>query len=328
MSAGIGLIGLGSIAETHLAALAELRGEGFDSDVVGWVGRAERADTLGLPPDRGHTVAELLRNPDVDLVVDVTPSNLHAEHTLAALRAGKGVVIEKPLTTDAAAASEIVEAADSAGLFGAVISQRRFEPQHQYLAEQLASGRLGDVVAASISLPWWRDDAYFAAAPWRSEPPGGSVLLNQGIHSVDLLLWLLGEVTDVAGFSGSRWRPGSAFDTTVGIVRFASGALATVLASTATAPGSAATLSIHTTLGTASFSQSETTAWTFTDVAPPPAAPAIAAGASDPKAIGHVGHTNQWRDILTAWRDGRPPAVTLADGLRAVEVCLALESSR
>lgn len=266
----------------------------------------------------------LLARDDIDLIVDTSPSGFHGAHALAAIAAGKGIVVEKPLATTPDEAAAVVAAAAASGAFGSVMAQRRFEPQHQWLHRHLRSGALGEVVAASVSLPWWRDDAYFAAASWRGEAPGGSVLLNQAIHSVDLLLWLLGDVADAAGFGERRRRPGDATDTSVGILRFTSGALATVLASTATPPGTPAVLTLHTTRGTASFTQATTLTWTFADVSPPPAASEVTAGASDPRAIGHVGHVDQWRDILTALRDGRPPSVTLLDGLRAVETCHAL----
>ena len=218
----VGIVGLGSIAGAHVAALRHLAAEGWDIEIAGWAGRPESAAALGLldlpeadaPGDAAHdhpphfssgepaeaerwrvTVFErLLARDDIDLIVDTSPSGFHGAHALAAIAAGKGIVVEKPLATTPDEAAAVVAAAAASGAFGSVMAQRRFEPQHQWLHRHLRSGALGEVVAASVSLPWWRDDAYFAAASWRGEAPGGSVLLNQAIHSVDLLLWLLGDV--------------------------------------------------------------------------------------------------------------------------------------
>lgn len=322
---GVGLIGLGTIARAHVTALDALAGEGAGVRIGGYVGRRAAAEALGLAGEPS-TVPELLERDDIDLVVDLSPSPFHAEHAIAALRAGTGIVAEKPLATTAADARRVVAVAEETGGFGSVMAQRRFEPQHAWLRDHLASGSLGEVVAASATLPWWRDEAYFAAGAWRGEAPGGIVLLNQGIHSVDLLAWLLGDPVDAVGFGVARRRPGGADDTAAGAIRFAGGALATVLATTRTPPGAPATLSVHTTRGTASFSQADVVAWTFPDVPPPPATSAVRAGASDPRAIGHAGHTDQWRDILEAYTQGRTPSVTLRDGLRAVALCEALTS--
>lgn len=318
----IGLIGLGTIARTHVDALRALAEDGVAVEIAGYVGRSDAAAALGIV-GRPSTLAELLGRPDLDLIADASPSSAHAEHAVAALAAGKGVVVEKPLATTAADARRILDAAGPRS-FGSVFAQRRFEPQHRWLHEHLTAGRLGEPVAASVTLPWWRDDAYFAAAPWRGRAPEGGVLLNQGIHSIDLLLWLLGDAVDAVGFGAARHRPGDADDTAAGAIRFAGGALASVLATTGTPPGSPATLTLHTTTGTASFRQAETVAWTFPDVPPPPTSTTAGMGASDPRAIGHSGHVDQWRDIVAALAEGREPAVTLRDGLRAVAVCEAL----
>ena len=326
MTVRVGLIGLGAIARTHVAALRSLTQEGVAVEIAGYVGRPDAAAALGLP-GAPATLAELLARPDIDLIADASPSAVHAEHAVAALDAGKGVVVEKPLATTGADAERVLAAAERHGGFGSVFAQRRFEVTHQYVHRLLSQGRLGAVVAASVTLPWWRDDAYFAAAPWRGRAPEGGVLLNQGIHSVDLLLWLLGDAVAAVGFGTSAFRPGDAVDTCAGAVRFANGALATVLATSAAPPGSPATLSIHTTAGTVSLSQSETTAWTF-DVPPPPASSGGGMGASDPGGIGHAGHAAQWRDIIEAYQQGRSPAVPLRDGLRAVALCEALVAGR
>lgn len=325
MTVRVGLIGLGAIARTHVAALRALAHEGMAIEVAGYVGRPDAAAALGLP-GAPATLAQLLERPDIDLIADASPSAVHAEHAVATLAAGKGVVVEKPLATTAADAARVLAAADAQGGFGSVFAQRRFEASHQYVHRLLSQGRLGEVVAATVTLPWWRDESYFSAAPWRGRAPEGDVLLNQGIHSIDLLLWLLGDAVDAVGFSTSAFRPGDAVDTCAGAIRFASGALATVLATSAAPPGSPATLSVHTTTGTVSLSQSQTTAWTF-DMPPPPASSG-GMGASDPTGIGHAGHAAQWRDIIEAYQQGRTPAVPLRDGLRAVIVCEALAAGR
>lgn len=318
MTPRLGLLGLGHMGRTHAEAAREA-----GLEVVAYASRRPAPAGLGLDAADHLTADAVIAHPGVDLVVECGPSEAHAERALAALRAGKGIVVEKPLATSVADARAVVALAAERGLFGSVISQRRFEPQHVALKALLDAGALGRPLLGQATLGWWRDDAYYAASAWRRASPGGGVLLNQAIHSVDLLLWLLGDA-EASGFEGTLDRPTDAADTAALALRFASGALGVVAATTANPPGRPAVLAIRTTTGTVTLEHDTVVEWTFPNVEPPRAGGLTATGAADPTSIGRSGHDAQWRDIADAWTSGRPPAVTLADGLRAVEVCLTV----
>ncbi len=265
---------------------------------------------------------EVVAHPDVDLVVLCTPSGVHGEQTLAALRAGKHVVVEKPLSVDIASAEEVVRVADEQNRFVSVISQRRLEPQNQYVKRHLDAGDLGRPVLGEAFVHWFRDDAYYAHASWRKrQDQGGGSLMNQGLHSVDLLAWMMGPVTHVSAQYGTLGRRMDAEDTTVATLQFASGALGVVVTSTATPPGEPAAMKLFTSAGSAEFVNSGVSSWGFRDVPPPPEPESgPGSGAADPAAIGLAGHLAQWQDIIDAYRTGRAPAIGARDGLATVRL--------
>ncbi|MDR0416669.1 MAG: Gfo/Idh/MocA family oxidoreductase [Propionibacteriaceae bacterium] len=322
MTVRVGILGLGSIGQTHARCVAALW-PAFELT-------AYSSDDEVDPAVAGGAVrvsADELLQGDVDLVVVTTPSDLHGAHTVAAVRHGKAVVVEKPIATTAAAARQAVAAWRQAGVFGSAIAQRRLEPHHQAIKALLDAGRLGRPLLAEVSVCWWRTPDYYAQAPWRAQPPGGGVLMNQALHSVDLLTWLAGPAAAAAAFTGHAVHPIAAEDTAVAAVRMASGAFATITASTATAPGRPATLRLHTDRGSFTLDHAAISEWDFPDVERPAAAADVVSGAGDPAAIGDAGHLAQWRDIAAAWQAGRPPAITLADGLPAVELIDAVYRS-
>lgn len=325
----IGIVGLGSIGVTHARVLAGFGGEATVVAASG--GPPGRLAEAGFP-DAAHVGAdEVIAHPDVDVVVICSPSGAHGRQTLAALRAGKHVVVEKPLAVTVDEAAEAVRVAADRGRLLTAIAQRRLEPQHVALRALLSSGALGRPVLGETFVHWHRDDAYYAHAPWRPKmAEGGGSLMNQGLHNVDLLNFLLGPVTDVTAQYATLGHDGmEAEDTTVATLRFASGALGLAATSTATPPGDPARLAIYTSGGTVELTHADITRWEFSGVDRPAAASGTASGAADPAAIGLAGHRAQWRDILDALRDGRPPAVTGEDACDTVRLlCAIYESAR
>lgn len=319
----VGILGLGSIGRTHAQAIAALDDPGVR--VTAYSGSGAGAD-LDLGAARRLDPPDLVTDDDVDLVVIATPSDLHAEQTITAMRAGKGIVVEKPLATTAPAAREVVDTWRQTGVFGATISQRRLESQHLRIKELLDAGELGRPILGEVAVYWWREPAYYTAAPWRAQAPGGGVLMNQALHNVDLLTWFLGPAAEVTGVTGNQAHQIDAEDTATAAVRFHSGAMGVVVASTATPPGRPARLALHTTTGFAEIDHADVVGWSFPGVEPPPPA-AVASGSSDPAAIGFAGHLAQWRDIVDAYRAGRQPTITIADGLPAVELIDAVYRS-
>lgn len=314
---GVGIIGAGSIGMVHAEAIRRTDGltlvaaTGRNSSAL--VGGAGTADP-----------SELVRRDDVSIVAVCSPSGHHAEHALAALENGKHVVVEKPLATNVADAERVVSCAEERGLTLAVIAQRRLEPQHQYIKSLIASGLLGRPVLGEAFVRWSRDPEYYAAAAWRRENPDGGSLMNQGLHSVDLLRWMMGDVAQVKAFSATRRHSIAAEDTTVAALTFESGALGVIVTSTATRPGDPAELNLYFEAGAIGLRHNEVVRWDLAGVPRPPTSAASGSGATDPGAIGLEGHLAQWADISTAIRTRSQPLVTGRDGLRTVALISAI----
>ena len=320
---GVGILGLGGIGLTHARALRELapdlRLRAFSGGSPARAAEAGWPEAVQVEPD------ELAGAPGVDVVAVCSPSQQHADQALAALGASKHVVVEKPLALQVSEADRIVALASERGAVAAVISQRRLEPEYAALHQALRTGALGRIRLATTHVHWWRDEDYYRAAPWRTEMAGGGgSLMNQGVHNVDLLRWLCGPVAEVTAQYGTLAHEMDAEDTTVATLRFASGALGMISTSTATPPGSPATVTLHTDRGVVELGQGEVLRWEVEGVPAPSAGSGIASGAADPKAIGIAGHVQQWQDVLTAIRTGADPAVSAADGAETVRLLCAV----
>ncbi|MEE6288191.1 Gfo/Idh/MocA family oxidoreductase [Georgenia sp. MJ173] len=325
---GVGIVGLGGIGTMHARALAELR---EDVSLVAYSGGGpDGVPPAGWPGAVQVDARQVAEHDGVDVVAICSPTESHASLATAALEAGRHVVVEKPLAVTVTDAEHVARTAAERGLMVSMVSQRRFEPEHVHLAAALRSGALGQVRLATTHVHWYRDDDYYRSAPWRtSMAGGGGSLMNQGVHNVDILRWLCGPVESVTAQYGTLGHDIEAEDTTVATVRFTSGALGLISTSTATPPGDPATISLHLTSGVVELGQGTVDRWEVGDVPAPAGGRAITSGASDPLAIGHVGHLNQWRDIVGALREGRALAVDAADAVETVRLlCAIYEAAR
>jgi len=267
------------------------------------------------------------------------PSGLHAEVGVRAARAGKHLVVEKPIDVTLAAADRLIEAARAAGVALTVISQHRFDPGLIELKRLLGDGALGRLVLAEASTKWYRTQAYYDSAGWRGTwaMDGGS-LMNQGIHYVDLLRWCMGPVTEVTAVCVTQAHQVEVEDTALAIVRFASGAVGTILSSTAAYPGFPQRLDITGTDGTVIVEDGrivrrgfgvQATAGVPGDDAGPDAGAGAVGAAADPAAIEVASHAAQIADLLAAVEEGRAPAVDGQAGRDALEIVRAVyESAR
>ncbi|WP_175007647.1 MULTISPECIES: Gfo/Idh/MocA family oxidoreductase [unclassified Cellulosimicrobium] len=321
---GVGIVGSGSIGALHARALRDLHPR---ARLVAYSGRdLPDVAASGVRPVR-TTADDVVRRPDVDVVAVCTPSGSHARLALAALEAGKHVVVEKPLALTVEDALRVERVARERGRLVSMIAQRRFEPQHQVLRRALDQGALGDLRLVATHVPWFRDDDYYAAASWRSdEREGGGSLVNQGVHNVDLLRWFCGPVESVTAQAATLARPTGAEDTTVATLRLASGGLGVVTTTTATPPGFVATLTLHGSRGSVELAQDEVVRWDVPGV-PAPASGSAAGGAADPLAIGHAGHRAQWERVLAALDGAEPPPVGPADAVETVRLLCAIREA-
>lgn len=233
---GIGVIGLGIIGRQHVARLTDPRTSTrlagvFDTDEALVEEFSQAHSVPGV-----NSVADLLALEDMDAVVIAVPSGLHRDLTIAALEAGKHVLLEKPIEVSVAASDEVLQAARASGKVLSVVSQRRFAPANQYIKQLLETGGLGRITSAAIEVPLWRTQEYYDSAGWRGTwaMDGGGALMNQGVHLVDLALWLLGDVEEVYAHTGLLAHERIEVEDTVTITaRLKSGAFMTFLATTA-----------------------------------------------------------------------------------------------
>lgn len=321
----VGLVGPGAIAATHAAAIAAVEGLRLTA-VAG--GDDAAAGALAATARGFATVEAMLAAAPPDIVVVTTPSGAHFHPARAALEAGCHVLVEKPLCVDPTEAARLVGLAAARGRVAGTVSQRRCEPAHRHIAALLAEGALGRLRLIEADVHWHRSDAYYAERDWRRETAqGGGSLANQGVHSLDLMLFLAGPVAHVSGHAATIGHDIPVEDFTSALLAFASGAQGVLVTTTATPPGRPAGLRLFTDRGACALEQETVTHWDFPGVAPPPPPSAAGSGASDPKAIGVAGHVAQWTDFRDAVREGRQPAITFADGCAAIRVCAAIYRS-
>jgi predicted dehydrogenase len=298
---------------------------------------AALAARIDPPPSCHRTLGDALAAQQVDLVAICTPSGLHVEAAEQTLRAGAHLLVEKPLDVSlpkARAFAKVALEAESRGLVCAVVSQHRFDPAMVAVQRAAAAGRLGRLTSAVVSMPWWRDQAYYDSADWRGTWAfdGGGAVANQGIHLVDQMLALLGPPVEVTARTARVAHDRiEVEDLAVATLRFAGGALAVLHASTSAHPGLPVRLQVHGTRGSAVLHDDQLEYFHAADSDEPAAAQARAlVGAGDlygaPKpADGFVvGHLRQYQDLVEAIDERRPPGVRVADGLLALATVRAV----
>jgi UDP-N-acetyl-2-amino-2-deoxyglucuronate dehydrogenase len=340
MSIRFAIVGCGMIAEYHIRALAEIPG----AAVTGLVSRGGASASAlmaktGLQVPVYATVEEAVLARDVDAIIVTTPSGAHLPPALIAAQAGKHVVVEKPLEISAKRCDEIITACEQNGVQLCTIFPSRFADSSQVLKAAVDAGRFGRITLAETTCKWWRSQAYYDDGGWKGTLAldGGGALMNQAIHSVDLLLWMMGDVESVMGFTATLAHERiEVEDTAVAVLRFRSGALGVIQATTSVHPGYPKTIAIHGNAGSAVIEQEDVLRWDFN---PATAADAevktrfaaklgVSGGAADPKAISHEGHRRQLADFVEAIRDKRPPAVDGREGKKAVELINAIYKSQ
>ncbi|QAY73448.1 Gfo/Idh/MocA family oxidoreductase [Agromyces protaetiae] len=338
------IVGCGIIGLNHARAIARVDGIDVAVLVDPFVDAAERlagvvVEELGAPrPAVFADLDDALARSRPDVVVICTPSGMHVEQAAASLDAGAHVVIEKPLDVDLARARRIQELADGAersGTLVSVISQHRFDPASVAVAQAVRSGGLGRITSAVASVAWWRSQAYYDSGQWRGtwELDGGGALMNQGVHTVDLLLWFLGRPVEVSAQTARLAHERiEVEDVAVATVRFESGALAVLHATTAAYPGTGVRLSVLGSLGSAIIQDDQLEylhAWVETDVADGNASqnqaaeilgPGDLVGTPKPADAFVIGHARQYVDIVSSIRDGAAPGVRVADAVTALAV--------
>jgi len=334
-----GIVGPGKVAELHAIALARIpaarlvavTGRGPDRTEMFGRRHGARVDP-GLPA--------MLERGGLDAVIVCTPHPLHPEQAIAAARAGLHVIVEKPMALDSDDCDRMLAAAREAGVLLSIVSQRRWYEPVRRVKGAIDEGRIGEPGLATVQVLGWRGPDYYAMDAWRGtvEGEGGGVLVNQAVHQIDLICWFLGPAVEIDGWVANVNHPEiEVEDSAVAIVRFAGGALATIMASNSQRPGLYARIHVHGTNGASVGvetdggsvfvaglslpSVSRNDLWTIAGEEERLAGwlDADRAALASVDIASHY-HEQQLRDVVAAIQDGRPPAVTGEDGLRAVDL--------
>lgn len=337
---GFALVGCGMIARFHARAIAEIPG----THVAALVSRT-RANAEKLLQETGTpacpivaTLEDALKLPDVDVLVITTPSGAHLEPAVAAANAGKHVVVEKPLEITGERCDRIIEACARNRVQLCTIFPSRFADANITLKAAVDAGKFGRLTLGEAANKWWRSQAYYDEGGWKGTQAldGGGALMNQAIHNVDLLLWMMGDAAEVVGFTGTLAHERiEVEDTAVAAIRFTSGALGMLTATTSVHPGYPKQIAVHGDKGSAVIEQEDVLKWDFD---PPTADDAAvktrfaakvgaSGGAADPKAISHEGHRRQLADFVDAIRSNRPPQVDGREGKKAVVLITSIYES-
>ncbi len=332
---GFGIIGVGMIADFHAQAIAHTAG----GKLVGVASRnLDNARAFAAKhrlPVATTSVEELVARPDIHVVCITTPSGAHLEPALAAVRAGKHLVVEKPIEITTERADELLRAADAAGVKVSPIFQARFGEGARTIKAAVDAGRFGRLVLASAYVKWHRSAAYYSGWKGSLKLDGGGALINQAIHGIDLLQWFAGMPSEVFCWSTRRvYQHIEAEDTATASLKFANGAFGSIEATTAAWPGWARRIEICGEHGSALLDGDHIAKWEFRDALPGDDAiraakdsAALGSGASEPGAISFEGHRRQIQDMIDAVRENRPVAIDGHEARKAVALIRGLYAS-
>jgi UDP-N-acetyl-2-amino-2-deoxyglucuronate dehydrogenase len=334
------LVGAGVIGKVHAEALSQL------PDVAELVAVVDRdpARARELATRYGAAVATadldaVLRRDDVDAVTICTPSGLHADGAVAALEAGKHVVVEKPIDITLAAADRIIDAEKRSGKTVAVVSQHRFDRSTEKVLDAVRDGHLGTVTSAIASHAWWRGQSYYDSGEWRGTwaLDGGGAVMNQTVHTINLMITTVGVPVEVFAYTGCLAHERiEVEDTAVAVVKFDSGALGVIHGTTAAYPGLDASLRVFGSKGSAVITDDELVFFHGN------AGDAAEIGMQGPAAENQVtgddklqpedrplgrAHRRQLADFVEAIATGRAPRVGTAEARTALSVILAMYES-
>lgn len=331
---GFGIIGCGVIGPLHAKGIAASQ----DADLVAACDIVEEkakalADAYDGTPDVYTDYQEMLKRDDLDVVCLCTPSGMHAEMGIACADAGKHVLSEKPIDVKLDAIDALIDACKRGNVKLGCIFQRRTRKVSHVVREAVQSGRLGQMVVGDAYLKYYRSPEYYQSADWRAtwKWDGGGALMNQGVHGIDLLLWLMGPVKTVTAHAAHLVRDIEVEDTAVAILTYENGAFGVIEGTTSIHPGLPSRHELHGDRGTIIIEESKILRWAIMDEEDEPPeiereAPKTGAFA-DPKAISGLGHILQIQDMADAVNEDRDPLVPGEEARRAVELILAIYRS-
>lgn len=324
-----GIIGCGMIAHVHANAIMKIK----DAELVG-VYNANASGAAAFAEKYNvrvfDSMEDLSSSDTIDAVCICTPSGLHARDALMVIEKGKHVAVEKPMCINLADADRIIEAADKYGSLVCVISQLRFSKTIQAIRQAIIDGAFGKIVSGSLSMNFYRAVEYYNSSSWKGTwaMDGGGALMNQGIHGVDILLYLMGNIKQLSAFTRCQTRPIETEDSAVAALEFENGAVGTIEAYTTCYPGYPRRLTICGDKGSVVLEEDAIVRWDL----PIPAPDEIAAKedskvASDPRAVNELGHFCQLFNFVESILYGTPLVVDAREGRKPIEAILSIYNS-
>jgi UDP-N-acetyl-2-amino-2-deoxyglucuronate dehydrogenase len=320
-----GIVGCGHIAKKHVAAIKAVEGAEL---VAVCDTNEERLSEFAVDGVRGYTDLKDMLASDVDVVCICTPSGIHAPLTIQAAEAKKHVIVEKPMALTLEDADRMIDACEKNGVKMAVVHPNRFRPAVVELRKQLEQGAFGKIGHANATVRWNRNQAYYDQAPWRgTKAMDGGVLMNQAIHNMDLLLWMMGDIEEISSYHATRIRNIEAEDTSVSVIRFKNGALGVLEAAVTIYPKNLEeSLSIFGEKGTAVIGGPTANwikEWKFEGLPDEEAQNTIRRVEQDP--FGIPGHQCIIQDMTEAVLNDRKPVVSGEEGRKALSFVIGCQ---
>ena len=325
----IALVGCGRISKNHFEAIGKVDGLKLVAVCDAIESRA-RAVSEELEVPWFASYPEMLATVDAQIVTICTPSGLHSQQGIAAARAGKHVVTEKPMAITLEQADALVQACDGAGVHLFVVKQNRLNPSVQLLKRAVDKGRFGRIYLANTTVRWNRPQEYYDAAGWRGtwEFDGGA-FMNQASHYVDLIQWLIGPVESVIAKTATQARRIEAEDSGVAVLRFRSGAIGVIEVNVLTYPKNwEGSISIIGERGTAKIggtSVNKVEHWSFAEYDDDDKL--IEAAATNPPSVYGFGHEAYYRNVLSVLRGEAQPDTDGRAGRKSLELILGIYES-
>jgi len=325
--------GCGAISRAHIESIKKMESARL---VAVWSRTPEKAKAVALAHevDWEESLEGLVSRDDVDGVIVCTPSGHHLEPALAAIDAGKHVVVEKPLEVTEERCQAIIDRAQAKGVQVGVIFQSRFAPANEAAKRAMEEGRFGRIVMGDAYVKWYRPQSYYDSGAWRGtwELDGGGALMNQAIHAVDLLLWLMGPVESVDAHAACLAHQRiEVEDTLSALLKFRSGAIGVIQATTSVFPGYPKRIEIHGDQGGVVLVDDAVASWyeggnsePFSEMLERFGPKVFSGAARDPMAISFDNHRRQLEEFVEAVKAGRPPRVDGREGMRAVQLVRAI----
>jgi UDP-N-acetyl-2-amino-2-deoxyglucuronate dehydrogenase len=327
---GFGVIGTGNIAKFHAQCIDKIP----NAKLLGVLSKTESRAldiAVNFRAPVFWEIEKLISHPEIDVICVCNESGLHGATIAKIAKAGKHILCEKPLETTVEKIDRIAEVVKSTGIQLACVFQNRENPEYKKLKTFVESGSLGKILLCQTSINWYRPPTYYEGS-WRGTKAldGGAALINQGIHTIDLMLDLMGEVALVSGLVDTLHHQIEGEDLAVAALKFKSGALGTLSGGTALFPGEPESITIYGTLGNVVFRGGKIVSSTVSSIhkALTASDEDPGSGASDPMAITDQFHIAAIEDFMDAIRHDRVPKVNIDEAKKSVALINAIYQSK